>query len=280
MTYASVMVHLDASESAAHRLHLAMEYAWEHNAKLIGVYAGFMPSPNWFYMMEGAARYLEEDRNRRNTLRDVVHAHFREATQRLGEQAEWRAVEGDPLALVLREAREADLLIVGQRNPDDPSSFVAAEFIETLLLESGRPVLVVPYAGRFTSVAKRLLVAWSGGRESARALHDAMPLMPGTTVHVLQMTTSERPPHWAEDTTVGQVVRALKAHGIEATAEEARCVESDAAIGETLLSRAADFNADLIVMGAYGHSRLRELVLGGVTRTLLATMTVPVLMSH
>lgn len=279
MSYASVMVHLDASEGAVHRLHLAMEYAKAHRARLIGVYASFMPSPDWFYMMDGAARYLEEDRHRRDLVRDVMHGNFREATASMADQVEWRAVEGDPLALVLREAREADLLVVGQRNPDDPASFVAADFVETLLLEAGRPVLAVPYAGHFANVAKRVLVAWSGGRESARALHDAMPLMQGATVHVLQMM-GDRPPHWAEETTVGQVAHALKMHGIEATVEEVRCVESDIAIGEMLLSRASDFNADLIVMGAYGHSRLRELVLGGVTRTLLGTMTVPVLLSH
>lgn len=151
--------------------------------------------------------------------------------------------------------------------------------METLILESGRPVLVVPYAGNFTALPQRVLVAWSGGRESARALHDAMPMMTGTNVHVLQITSTQ-PKHWAEETTVGQVARALNARGIHTTVEETDCADSDAAVGELLLSRAADFNADLIVMGAYGHSRLRELVLGGVTRTLLNTMTVPVLMSH
>ncbi|KMW48616.1 universal stress protein [Ralstonia insidiosa] len=279
MTYASVMVHLDASERAMHRLSLAACYAQAHHATLIAVYASFAPSPNWFYRMEGAAHYLEEDRNRRNRVRDVVHARFREAVQSVPIETEWRAVDGDSLAEVLRQAREADLLVVGQEDASDAESFVAPDFVETLILESGRPVLVVPYAGRFTSVAQRVLVAWSGGRESARALHDAMPLMSGNTVQVLQMT-GDRPPHWAEDTTVGQVARALVAHGIEPTVEEARCVDSDVAIGEMLLSRAADFGADLIVMGGYGHSRLRELVLGGVTRTLLKTMTVPVLLSH
>lgn len=279
MTYASVMVHLDASERAGHRLKLAACYAQAHHAKLIAVYASFVPPPTWFYRMESAARYLEEDRNRQARVRDVVQMRFREATQPLAIETEWRAVEGDPLALVLREAREADLLVVGQEDSSDMEGFVAPDFVETLILESGRPVLVVPYAGSFTSVARRFLVAWGGGRESARALHDAMPLMPGATVQVLQMTRG-RPRHWAEDTTVGQVARVLKAHGIDSTVEEARCVDSDVAIGEMLLSRASDFGADLIVMGAYGHSRLRELVLGGVTRTLLKTMTVPVLMSH
>ncbi|MHA6882030.1 universal stress protein [Ralstonia pseudosolanacearum] len=279
MTYASVMVHLDRSERAMHRLELAIRYAQAHHARLIAVYASFAPSPNWFDMMEGAGYYWEEDRNRRDGVRDVVHERFRDATKALPLETEWRSVDGDPVALVLREAREADLLIVGQRDPADPESFVAADFVETLILEAGRPVLVVPYAGSFTTVAQRLLVAWNGGRESARALHDAIPLMPEATVHVLQMMDGH-PRHWAEETTLGQVARALKAHGVDSTVEEASCAGSDVAIGEMLLSRAADFNADLIVMGAYGHSRLRELVLGGVTRTLLNTMTVPVLMSH
>ncbi|MHA6896441.1 universal stress protein [Ralstonia pseudosolanacearum] len=279
MTYASVMVHLDRSERAMHRLELAIRYAQAHHARLIAVYASFAPSPNWFDMMEGAGHYWEEDRNRRDGVRDVVHERFRDATKALPLETEWRSVDGDPVALVLREAREADLLIVGQRDPADPESFVAADFVETLILEAGRPVLVVPYAGSFTTVAQRLLVAWNGGRESARALHDAIPLMPEATVHVLQMMDGH-PRHWAEETTLGQVARALKAHGVDSTVEEASCAGSDVAIGEMLLSRAADFNADLIVMGAYGHSRLRELVLGGVTRTLLNTMTVPVLMSH
>lgn len=90
----------------------------------------------------------------------------------------------------------------------------------------------------------------------------------------------DHPHQRAEETTISQVARALLTYGIDSTVEEAHCVGSDVAIGEMLLSRAADFNADLIVTGAYGHSRLRELVLGGVTRTLLNTMTVPVLMSH
>ncbi|MEF9416993.1 MULTISPECIES: universal stress protein [Ralstonia solanacearum species complex] len=279
MTYASVMVHLDRSERAMHRLELAIRYAQAHHARLIAVYASFAPSPSWFYMMEGAARYIEEDRNRRDGVRDVVHERFRDATNALSLETEWRSVDGDPVALVLREAREADLLIVGQRDPDDPESFVAADFVETLILEAGRPVLVVPYAGRFTTVAQRLLVAWNGGRESARALHDAVPLMHEAIVYVLQMI-DDHPHQRAEETTISQVACALLTYGIDSTVEEAHCVGSDVAIGEMLLSRAADFNADLIVTGAYGHSRLRELVLGGVTRTLLNTMTVPVLMSH
>lgn len=279
MSYASVMVHMDRSERAMHRLKLAALYAQARHAKLVGIYASFAPSPNWFYMMEGAARYLEEDRSRRDSVRDLVHARFRDAMERVTVETEWRAVEGDPLALVLREAREADLLVVGQRDPEDADGYIAGDFVETLVIESGRPVLVVPYAGSFTAPPKRILVAWSGGRESARALHDAMPMMTGTTVHVLQITSTQ-PKHWAEETTVGQVARALNARGVHTTVEETECADSDAAVGELLLSRAADFNADLIVMGAYGHSRLRELVLGGVTRTLLKTMTVPVLMSH
>ena len=123
MSYASVMVHLDRSERAMHRLNLAAQFAQAHGAKLVGIYASFAPSLSWFYMMENAARYLEEDRIRRDSVRDAVHARFRQATEKLAVETEWRAVEGDPVALVLREARETDLLVVGQRNHDDPDEW-------------------------------------------------------------------------------------------------------------------------------------------------------------
>ncbi len=279
MSYTNIMVHLSADERAMHRLQFAANYALAQDARLIAVFTDAVPNPDWFYMMDGAARILEEDQERRHHLRDAIHARFREAVKALPLETEWRAMEGDPLALVLREAREADLLVIGQRDPDAPQSPVEAQFVETLVLQAGCPVLVLPYTGNFDAAPRRILLAWNGGRESARALHDAIPLMKDAAVHVLQIE-GPRPQPWTDGTTVGQAARALKAHGISATVKEASCDDSDILAGEMLLSRAADFNADLLVMGAYGHSRLREWALGGVTRTLLGSMTLPVLMSH
>ncbi|MFP3889498.1 universal stress protein [uncultured Ralstonia sp.] len=279
MPYTSIMVHLDTSERAMHRLDIAVRYALASQARLIAVFASFTPDPSWFYMMEGASRYLEDDRTRRVHAREAVHARFRAAVKDFPIETEWRALEGDPVALVVREAREADLLVIGQRDADDPDSFVATDFVETVILEAGRPVLVVPYVGRFDTLPTRIVLAWNGGREAARAMHDAIPLMSGARVQVLQVADMASG-HWADKTSAGQAARALNDRGIDVEVEETAGIGTDVMVGELLLSRVADFNADLVVMGAYGRSRLRELVLGGVTRTLLGAMTVPVLMSH
>ncbi|AXV78494.1 MULTISPECIES: universal stress protein [Ralstonia solanacearum species complex] len=275
----TIMVHLDTSQRAMDRLDLAVRYATAHRARLIAVFASFTPDPGWFYMMEGASHYLEDDRVRRCQARDAVHAGYRERVQGLSIETEWRALEGEPVAMMVREAREADLVIIGQRHPDDPQSYIAAEFVETVILEAGRPVLVVPYAGRFDTLPQRIVLAWDGGREAARAIHDAIPLMAGARVQLLEVISVQALPPLSR-TGAGQAARALHAHRIEVEVQEATCDGADVMIGELLLSRAADFNADLLVMGAYGRTRLRELILGGVTRTLLASMTVPVLMSH
>ncbi|MGT2428186.1 universal stress protein [Cupriavidus basilensis] len=276
MEYTSIMVHLDTSPRALDRLEIAARLAVARHARLIGLFSGFMPDPAWFYLMEGAATYVDEDRQRRGDSRENVRRRFEAATHDLGVDTEWRAVEGDPLMMALREAREADLIVAGQYDPADPDSFVATQFLETIILDSGRPVLVVPFAGKFTVPGARAMVAWNGGREATRALHDAMPLIAGGEAKVLCAQGAGARP---DASLPGHAVAALANHGVRADIDYCQA-GSDLAIGEMLLSRAADFGADLVVMGAYGRGRLRELVLGGVTRTLLDTMTVPVLMSH
>jgi nucleotide-binding universal stress UspA family protein len=142
-------------------------------------------------------------------------------------------------------------------------------------MSAGRPVLMVPYAGRFPDTGKRVLIAWNAGREAARAVTDAMPL--------LSKAQSVEVVAFGEGGDHGEVPGAdlalfLARHGVKATAARQHAPGVD--IGNQILSRAADVNADLIVMGAYGHSRLRELALGGATRSVLDAMTVPVLMAH
>ncbi|MGO4331803.1 universal stress protein [Cupriavidus sp. 2TAF22] len=276
MDYASIMVHLDTSPRALDRLEIAARLAVARHARLIGLFAGFMPDAAWFYLMQGAATYIDEDRQRRSDAREAVRRRFEAATQDLGVEIEWRAVEGDPLMMALREVREADLVVAGQYDPAAPDSFVATQFLESIILDGGRPVLVIPFAGRFAVPGARAMVAWDGGREAARALHDAMPLIAGGQAKVLCAQGARARP---DASPPSHAVAALASHGVHADIEH--CQEgSDIAIGETLLSRGADFGADLVVMGAYGRGRLRELVLGGVTAALLDTMTVPVLMSH
>jgi nucleotide-binding universal stress UspA family protein len=149
---------------------------------------------------------------------------------------------------------------------------------EKVVLESGRPVVVIPFIGAPQTIGKRVMVAWNASRESVRAVNDALPvLVQSDTVEVLAIN----PP--AGETGDGDIPCAdiclhLARHGVNAVAESMQA--ADISVGDVLLSRAADRGVDLIVMGAYGHSRFREIVLSGVSRRLFNHMTVPVLFSH
>jgi nucleotide-binding universal stress UspA family protein len=145
-------------------------------------------------------------------------------------------------------------------------------------LLTGRPIFVVPYTGTFTNIGRKVLVGWDASREATRAVHDAMPLLAGaSSVTVITIDAKETEDGHGE-IPGADIALHLARHGVSANVE--RTVSADVGIGNTLLSRANDLEADLLVMGAYGHSRVHELLLGGATRTVLAGMTLPVLMAH
>ncbi|WER50619.1 universal stress protein [Cupriavidus sp. WKF15] len=278
MNYSSILVHLDRNRHTASRLALASQLANSHDCPLIGIMGGFVPDPAWFYLMDNAALYIEADRQRRQLAKESIRDQFHEATKHLSAGVEWRSAEHDVLSMVLRESREAGLIIAGQYDANGEEGPIATQILEALLLESGRPVLVVPCDGRFPATGSRVILAWNGSREATRALHDALPMIGGAKARVVCAQTAAKEAR-PDATPVAHAVRVLERHGVAVEVEQGPG-GSDLTIGELLLSRAADFDADLIVMGAYGHGRMRELVLGGVTRTLLSSMTVPVLFSH
>jgi nucleotide-binding universal stress UspA family protein len=149
---------------------------------------------------------------------------------------------------------------------------------EEIVLSCGRPVLVVPYAGAFADIGRRVLIAWNGSREAARALHDAMFLLGGAEAVTVIEIDPPAPGVAAPAATTAQVAAALSRRGIAAKPESD--TSGDIGVEDLLLSRASDLGADLLVMGAYGHSRMREFVLGGVSRSIFRHMTMPVLMAH
>jgi nucleotide-binding universal stress UspA family protein len=177
---------------------------------------------------------------------------------------------------VLDHARSADLIIAGQADPDWEQSSLM-DFPERLALESGRPTLVIPYVGRYREIGRNVVIAWKAGRESARAVFDALPILANAeNVDILEVKERrDGGGSLAPDTTIAA---SLARHGIKATVRTS--VAGDIGIGDELLSRIADAGADLLVMGAYGHSRMREIIFGGATRHIFRHMTVPTLFSH
>lgn len=279
MTYKTVMVHLDTSACTNARLALALKLARTFGAHLEGLFATFEPRPREFYVMAGTADYYDAHRELHAEQRGALEHRFHAELSRAQVEGTWASADGDPVAAVTQHSRTADLTIVGQTDLDDPEAYVADQFAETIVLGSGGPVLVVPYTGHFESIGERVLVAWNGSREAARAVHDAIPFI-ARAAHVTigaASTTLTPAPSQASCTDLAAMIARHGATTVDIARFDRLAAEST---GDALLSYAADGGYDLLVMGAYGHARVRELVLGGATRSVLQAMTLPVLMSH
>lgn len=277
MAIKEILVHVDGAKAATRRLELACGLADHFDAHLTALYVdpelmlpAFAEVPSGPVLVDA----LEKDIVERAA---AAEAAFEDVRTRTGVSAEWRRVQGFVAGCVVSHARYADLAIVGQGGDEDPQSMCDG-VADSVMLEAGRPVLVVPWIGFDTLPGKHVLVGWNASRESARAVHDALPFLEGAkSVEVVSVNPTSAEEDEGEVPGV-DICHHLARHGVNAQAHRIEAQDIDA--GNLLLSRATDAGADLIVMGAYGHSRLREMVLGGVTRELLAHMTMPVLFSH
>jgi nucleotide-binding universal stress UspA family protein len=269
MSFKTILIHVDERPRRRAALELGVQLAGRFDAHLVALFAlerALIPS----FAVAEAGPVLQEIESRwRAEAARAAESEFRRLERRTDVHAEWRLSMDNALPALRTSALYADLVIAGQPDLNTP---LAKSFAGELVLGVGRPVLFVPYAGTFADVGKRVLVAWNESREAARAVSDALPLLSrAESVEVVNFD------HDA-DISAANLAHYLARHGIKASA--ARQSAPGVEIGSQILSRAADGGADLIVMGGYGHSRLRELVLGGATRTLLESMTVPVLMAH
>lgn len=275
MTCKTLLVHLDDSTHSTARTDFALELARRHEAHLIGLYVVCQEFTQPLVLHgEGGwakARELQLDAN----LNDA-RARFLAAGERAGVSVAWRAPAGAAVDTAVLHARHADLLILGQYDPDDALSYIARHFVEDVVMSSGRPAIVLPYAGAVRSFAENVLIAWDGSRESARSMADALPVIKGA--NFVTVMTVQRHPSGGEPAGI-DVAAWLARHGIQAGFAETPRVPGVSS-GALLLNMLADRHIDLLVMGAYGHARVQERLLGGVTRTMLQSMTVPVLMSH
>ena len=281
MSYKDLLVGLDSDTSARERIEIAAALAERFAAHLVGLYPLPMPeAPQHFGYYDPALLnpFFEELRARARDAADKTREVFEHIASLHGVSAEWREIPEGADADPAVHARYADLAILGQLDPDSGEPDMIRPRPEQVTLASGRPILVVPYAGNFPNLGRRVVIGWNASREAARAVNDAMPLL--TTAEIVSILTIDpREGRRAHGELPGADISLhLARHGVKAEIE--RTVSADLPVGEVLLSRAADLGADLLVMGAYGHSRARELLLGGATRSLLRSMTLPVLMSH
>ncbi|MGX9964039.1 universal stress protein [Roseomonas sp. F4] len=281
MALQDLLVHLDGSPRAAARLDHAAALAARHDAHLIGLYAVETALPlalTGYYPVAEFGQLVERFRQDAAARALAARGAFEEKLRRDGLNGEWREVDLFPADPVALHARYADLTVVGQPEPGSAEEESDIAILEAALFQSGRPILVVPYAGKFQVTPERVLVAWNAGREAARAVHDALPLLRAAS-HVDVVAVNPRQGIGGHGEVPGaDIALHLARHDVKVTARQ--ILAEDLREADVLLNEVADSGAGLVVMGAYGHSRLRQFILGGVTRGILSRMTVPVLLAH
>ena len=279
MNFRSILVHVDDTPRAPLRLDVAVRLARLHEAQLVGVY--LMPGMDWtpFTAAMIPPEIVERRSAANREAQDGAEAMFRDAGAHAGiGELEWRAPAGDARQAAVVHARYADLAVLGQPVRDEPDHAFANELANAVLMGSGRPVLFVPYTGVDNTLGERIVIGWKDSRESARVVADALPFLTRARDVVAVAVRSRPDERLLESVAEKQLQAYLARHGVAAQMKHR--MSTDDAAGETLLSEAADLSADLVVIGGYSRPRFAELVWGGVTRTMLQSMTLPVLMSH
>ena len=279
MDFKNILIHLDHSSGCQNRLTTAFDIAKTFGAKLNGLFV--VPD----YVVPS---YVEAQISV-DLITDVTEKAIARAGEKLAEyqkladdagvSMESQVIEGQVIPILREHSKYSDLLLLGQDQPDDPDN-ASYGLADALLFEGGCACLVVPHSGKLATPGKRVLLTWNASRESARALREAMPFLSrAESVVVL----SSEPDDGNDDIARGhphaqELSRLLESHGIDSVSSGIS--DPDISASEAIIGQAADMNADLIVMGAYGHARLREIILGGVTRDLLKQSSVPLLLAH
>lgn len=270
MALRNVLVHLDGGVRTPERLRLANTLSIRHGARLVGVFAQRAAAHR-----VGIVATWPTDEHKAAV--EASRQQFAAATTG-NARAEWqdlnRGGEQQILELMTDQARHFDLVVLGQDEEGEARRAPAA-LVDQIILESGRPVLVVPYAGHYTDIGQRPLMAWNDSRAAARALNDALPLLAkGCAATVITFVQPNAP----DKGTMPRILEHLATHDVKA--REDRLVVQDFGIMDMLLNRAAEHGSDLLVAGAFGGYGFPALNRGSGTRFLLQHMTLPVLFSH
>jgi nucleotide-binding universal stress UspA family protein len=280
MSYKTILVSLNEVGRLSELVAAAVTLARETGAHVSGLYVvpavqvypsvGFEAAPQVF---EGNRSFFKDNGAR-------VKQAFEEAMRREGLSFDFHQVDAHTPVIadeVVVSGRVADLVIVSTTNPEEITG-VERDFVEQTVMALGRPVIVLPYKGRATVSLNEVIIGWDGGREAARATFDALPLLKKAGKVRVVRIDPQKDPSLRGSVAGADLAEALARHGVKAEAQDYPTDGQDE--GQALMRCAEDSGAGLIVMGAYGHSRLAEFIFGGATRFVLNRLVCPVLMSH
>jgi len=279
MPYKTILVHLDEVSRARERIRIASDLAMAGDAHLIGASMIGVSTLTFSQShidekdpaVSAHLEFLRERARRYATDFELI------AQQKGVPTYEGRVVDGEAGYGICLQARYCDLIVVGQTNPDDRSPIVAPDFPEFVVMNAGRPVLIVPDDRQFATVGKRVLICWNASREATRAITDAIPILRAADIVQVVVFNPDSKSESHGEGAGDDIALFLARHGINV---EVLPPQSDRDVGKGLLALAETLSSDLLVMGGYGHTRFREFLLGGVTRVILDEAKVPVLMSH
>lgn len=274
MSIKTILVQGGSDARAETRINTALSLADKFDAHVTCLYVIPTPIIPTGYVDFIPAGVIEQEMARLKDRAAQAKVAAEKLASKAGRNLEWREADGPEISNLVEQGHYCDLVVVDQKDPMDeglPGTMVLAAHVA---LGAGRPVFCVPYVGNYPTIGKRVMIAWNGTREATRAAHDALPfLKKAEQVIVFSVNPDSSSHHPGAD-----MATHLARHGVKVEAKHT--VAKDIGVGDALLGAVSDFGIDLMVMGAYGHSRLRELAFGGATRSILETMTVPVVLSH
>jgi nucleotide-binding universal stress UspA family protein len=273
MSFKSITICLDSRNDASERLDFALKLARQHEAHLTGMYMTYVPVI--YYDPYGQwGPIMNQWETEAKKKYEVTKALALKEAEKEGISFDWVGYRSSEMSSALAHARGYDLTILAQRDTSDYDTDFGHDFYEGFVLKLGRPVLYLPHHRPLPTKIERVMIAWDGSREATRAINDALPILKlAKQIRVVTIAEESKDASHKVD-----IKTYLSRHGLAIELEHPE--SSDMSPAKKLLSRSSELKADLLVMGAYGHHRLTELVLGGTTREILKDMTLPVLMSH
>lgn len=278
MGYRDILVHVDSTKPGSVRLALAIALAKRFGARLTGIH--IVPNPNVppVYKPSAAERVAAGYAEAARKAAEQSEALFRDRVRNLALATDYVKAEGDIAEHLRQASRFVDLIMVGQADTENPPGIEPFLLPERVVFGCAAPVLVVPNRFVAEAIGRSVLVGWDGSGQAARAIRDALPFLREARTVTVVAVDPDRQGHLMGGAHARAMVARLARHGINVAGEDVLSGHRDAA--EVLLARAADLGADMMVMGAYGHRRLKEFILGGTTPDIVEQTAIPVIMSH